>query len=182
MSDWPSNGPAVPAFLSTASAESCGIQLLAMGVAIPPTEVLWPLADLAIFVPFRIDRPTAIGTVWQINGGTLSGFFDIGLYNSVGRRLWASGSQAQSGTSNRQGTLVASGDGVLLPGPGWFYLALAVDNALADFLAYAPTFPELMGAVYVTTAFPLPALATFAPGSTAFYLPVVGMTTGIPVL
>lgn len=144
--------------ISTWAPLGCG-QLIAR---VSPTSTVWSAANRAIYSPVRILVPTLIQVAWWVNGATVSGNVDVGLYDRVGTRLLSTGSTVQSGTSQIQSVDIAD----VLVGPGVFYVALAVDNVTATVFienaGTAPPFSAFLGLATQDTAFPLPATATFA--------------------
>lgn len=126
-----------------------------------------PAANEALFLPVLVTFPlTVYGLGWG-NGATVTGNTDCGIYDSEGARLVSLGSTAQSGTSVIQTTSITA----LTLNPGRYYLALAADNNTALYrcnqtLAVS-TVQRASGVAQQTSAFPLPATATFAACTTA---------------
>lgn len=137
-----------------------------------PASNVFPASNKAYFLPISITQPIVITAFFCINGATASGNLDIGLFDRVGTRIISTGSTAQSGTSQVQSISVANTS----VGPGLFYLALAADNGTGTFFALTNAsvrFTSIIGEYNQSTAFPLPATATFAT-STSFYVPIIG--------
>jgi hypothetical protein len=121
----------------------------------------WPTANKAIFIPFRINELMRLQSPAVVNGGTVSGNIDGGIYTEDGVRIVSSGSLAQSGTNATQSLTIANFN--LLPGS--YYFAVAMDNTtgtLGRFAAGNVASLRAIGVKQQTTAFPLPATATFA--------------------
>lgn len=124
----------------------------------------WPAANRAIFYPFLLHVPTVLTKLWCLNGNTVSGNLDIGIYDVAGTKLVSTGSTAQSGTSALQTVTITA-----LPlAPGTYYMAMAMDNTTGTL--YRITTPTVnlaigLGWFQQATAFPLP--ATFTPASLA---------------
>lgn len=133
----------------------------------------YPTANKAIYVPFRLSAPIVAVKLFSHNGATVSGNIDVGIYDEQGTRLVSSGSIAQAGTSVLQEFDIA--DTSL--SPGLFYLAVALDNTTATLFRSTPSaiFLRCNGVAEQTSAFALPATATFAAMSSA-YLPFVGLS------
>ena len=139
-------------------------------------STVWPAANLAIYVPFRIAMPMIITQVFWANGATVNGNVDLGIYNADQTQRMSAGTTAQSGVSTMQ--FVNTADH-LLPA-GLYYMALASDSATATFLAGTLASIQrgaMMGMAEQTTAFVLPSPATMATfGRT--YLPLFGLGVG----
>lgn len=121
----------------------------------------WPSANQAIYIPILIPLPFVIKQFFVLNGGTVSGNLDLGIYDYGLSKKISTGSTAQSGTSTRQ--LVNVTD-TAFP-PGRYYLAIAVDNTTAQFLQVniqAPNPHRMFGVAQQASAFPLPSTATLA--------------------
>ncbi len=132
---------------------------------------LWPTANKAFYFPVAVRFPFVLKQ-WFIASSVTSGNFDIGLYSTGGTKLYSSGATAQSGATNLQ---VVTQTATLL-NPGWYYLALAFDNGTAQLFASNPgiTILKAMGAAVQTSAYTLPATATFATADVS-YVPLFGM-------
>ncbi|MEM3008362.1 MAG: hypothetical protein QXY15_09965 [Candidatus Nitrosotenuis sp.] len=120
--------------------------------------IAWSSASRAIYTPIYVGAPVTI-TFMAFNVGTASGNYDIGIYNWAGTRLVSSGSTAMVAGANVNDITDTS----LLP--GWYFAALAVDNATAVITAsvLAPVGAiTAMGLRTQENAFPLPNTATFA--------------------
>jgi hypothetical protein len=157
------------------SVYSVGIDLAAVSQTLRVgASAVYPTANLAIYVPFSLGVPITAVQMFIYNGATVSGNVDVGLYAADGTRLVSMGSTAQAGTSVLQAFDIT--DTPL--GPGNYYLACAVDNTTATLFRLAPTARQIAGLGCFTqvTAFPLPAVATFATYASA-YLPVFGLST-----
>jgi hypothetical protein len=139
--------------------EGVGPALAAMAQP-APISTAWGSANRAIFVPVRITERITIQKIAWLNGATLSGNVDVGLYDASGNRIFNVGSTAQAGVSQRQVVTAPANDIV----PGRYYLAQAIDNTTATvFLCASLTleFVASLGVFEMAAAFPLPATATF---------------------
>lgn len=152
--------------ISAGSRESIGVPLAAQFQV--PTSTAWPLANLALFVPFEIYRWWTLQNFLAVNGATVSGNVDVGVYDDDGERLVSMGSTAQSGTSAEQ--LFNLADYPLSPTTPNCYLAMSMDNTTGTVQAWTPTAPfaACLGVLEMTSAFPLPPTATFALSTRAF--------------
>lgn len=163
-------GVIVPADRPTISAgsvdASVGTQLTAYSAA----GAVWPAANRAIYIPFTVANIFTAQTMGLANGNAVSGNVDVGIYDGQGHRLVSAGSTAQAGTSVIQAFDIA--DTILLP--GLYYLAVALDNGTGKTMACMDALPNprAYGILSQSTAFALPASATFAAAQDA-YIPLV---------
>lgn len=139
------------------------------------TSAAYVASNRAILIPCQVGKRTVFKRLFCLNGGTVSGNVDVGVYDERFTRRASAGSTAQAGTNAVQYFDVA--DFVL--GPGRYYLAVALDNATGTLFRNASpnvTQLRLLGMAQQASAFPLPnpiVLAAFA----TVYIPVIGMTT-----
>ena len=135
----------------------------------------WTTANLALFIPFIISVPTTIVGGGPYNGTTLSGGFDVGVYDEQGNKLVSSGSVSSVGTSAWQVVSLTS----TTLNPGTYYMALGFGSGTATvFTVVAGNNSALRcsGVLSQTSALPLPAKATFAIASGTVQ-PLVALTT-----
>lgn len=135
----------------------------------------WPTANMALYIPFTLNQTITVQKFFTANGTATGNNVDIGLYAQDGTRLVSAGSTAQSGTSTIQYYSVTP----LTIGPGAYYLALAVNGASSTFVAHTAGSSRNFKAVGVyeqTSAFALPATATFAT-TTRTFVPLIGLST-----
>jgi hypothetical protein len=122
----------------------------------------WGTADKAVFHPIRISHPVIARKLHWIAGATISGNYDIGLYDATGRRLASSGSTAVPGT----GVVVSYDMTDLYLTPQIVYLALALSSATCRYYGWVVSGegPEMRasGLVSQASAVPLPDSATWA--------------------
>lgn len=158
--------------ISCASPQSIGNALNAMGLG--TSGAAWATANKALFVPFSVYSPITIVKMFVVNGATASGNIDVGIYDRGGARLVSAGSTAQSGTSAIQEFNIT--DTAL--SPGLYYLACALDNATGTLEVWTPALAigRSLGICEQTSAFALPATATFAAASSTFRVPFIGAT------
>lgn len=136
----------------------------------------WPLANLAIFIPFLIFSKITVLKMYWINGSApVSGNVDVGIYDHNGKRRVSSGSTAKSGGANAL-QVVDIADTNLEP--GFFYLAMACDstNNIERWTVVNAEACRSLGILQQQTAFPLPDPAVFA-AMAQNYIPVVGLAT-----
>ena len=162
--------------ISIAHLESIGQYLGSIGLTWSSSaSAVWPVANTAYFIPFRLSEPVTVTLLWWLNGTAVAGNVDCGLYDAAGTRIVSAGSTAQAGTSAIQSVNITD----TLIGPGTFFMALALDDATtATIRRFAPgnaSFLKACGCAEQATAFALPATATFATYGPNF-LPIFGMT------
>ena len=158
--------------ICTCSPECIGFQVAPNPAG--PGSFAWPTANRAFFFPFSLARPMLCAQLFNYNGGTASGNLDIGIYAEDGTRLHSTGSTAQSGTNALQ---VINPTDKIIPA-GQLFLALAMDGTTGTVAGTNPSLHTLRqaGALIMDTAFPLPAVATFAAWANAIF-PIFGFTS-----
>ena len=139
-----------------------------------PGSATWPLANLAVFVPFRLEATVAgIIRLWASTGGAVSGNVDVGVYDSTGVKLFSTGSTAQTATFT---TVTISSQSLAA---GLYYIAMSMDNVVGTTIRQAGSIAgklQMIGLAEQTAAFPLPATATLA-SATNNYFPTIGWAT-----
>ena len=129
-------------------------------------------ANKAIFMPFPVFSPITIVKLFVINGTTVSGNIDVGIYTANVLKIVSSGSTAQSGTSAVQEFNITD----TLLNPGFYYLAVAMDNGTAHLESWAlSVMMRTLGIAEASTAFPLPTNASIS-SITASRYPFIGAT------
>ena len=140
-----------------------------------PASALWPSANLAIAVPYRLDDRITVRRLWLNNGTAVAGNVDIGIYDRSWNLLVSAGSTAQAGTGTLQYFDVT--DTVI--GPGLIYIAASCSDAAtatAVRFAHPVASSRACGIVQMAAALALP--ATFVPAIMAqVYVPHAGFTT-----
>lgn len=135
-------------------------------------SVAYPLANLALHVPFTVSQPVTAYEGWVITGATAGGNFDIGIYSSSGSRLTSAGSTARTASAVNNTTTMT--DQVLLPDVR-YYMAFSADGA-NNYISAAPAagLCEAMGILESTTSFVLPLNPTLS-RTTRAYIPFFGL-------
>ena len=141
--------------IGTFTAESAAwdyIRDVASGVS----TMAWPLANLAIYVPFYVNETLTVYEAGIGAGATAGGNFDIGIYTQAGTRLVSSGTTARTlsvwNTAGLTDTQLT---------PGWYYAAMSADTT-NNYTGMLPAagICESLGICEQATAFVLPATAT----------------------
>ena len=121
----------------------------------------WPTANKAYYFPVLVRRATRTFQLLSSVGGTGStGNYDLGVYNSQGRKLVSKGSTAVPAAFNLFTLTFAS---VLLPGV--YYIAFVVSSTTPTWMGRVgipPSVAAFCGVKAQTSALPLPDTATFA--------------------
>lgn len=173
MGDWPSvasmrvAGEAITPWHDL----SVGSLLEHIMVSAGITSTAWPLANRAIFVPFRLDRPYLITQAVVGCGATGGNNFDVGIYDFAGNKIVTSGATARAAAAEVVANLTDT-----MIGPGVYYMALASDS-VSTFIAASPAQAGLVkacGIKQMAAAYVLPATVTFATAASA-YVPVFGL-------
>jgi hypothetical protein len=138
-----------------------------------PTDTLWPAVSRAIFLPFVLYRPVTAYGMFIHNGSVVSGNVDLGIYAHTGHKIVTTGSTAQAGVSDLQEISFASPTPL---GPGYYFMAISIDNTTARVLRRALGGPEheAAGGYQDAGEHPLPDLATFGTVSSS-YIPLMGV-------
>lgn len=148
----------------------------ALGV---PASVVWPAAQTALFFPFRIAQDILVKGFFWMNGTTVNGNTDCGIYSVDGTKIISTGAIAQATTSATQ--VSALGTAKVLSADV-YYLALLSSSATATYFSSTVLGVEELRHCGVTkqtlAGVTLPAIANMTlPTSTS--IPVFGLYTGI---
>ena len=133
----------------------------------------WPSANRALYVPFRIERPTTAYTMVTLNGTAENGTTYVGIYTSSFTSL-VTANALQSGTTAPQ-VFDITDTGLV---PGLYYMALMSTSGTATFWRSTANLLYLrgQGMAQEATGGSLPATATFAAPANS-YLPLFLITT-----
>lgn len=150
------------ATLPTGGQKIAYVPLPVAGVASSPTNVAWETANAAILWPFTLQIAQTIAEIDAIWSTTMSGNFDVGVYNLAGTRMVSKGSTAQSTLSQGNNRVTIASTPLAA---GQYWLALACDNTTgAPRQIAAGDFAPVV-ARKIATSFPLP--STLTVGSTS---------------
>lgn len=138
-----------------------------------PTSAAWSTANRAIMIPFRLFKPATAYKMGVMNGSVVSGNFDMGIYDVAGTLLRSTGSTLQSGTNVLQEAPLST---PVTLGAGMFYMAIAIDNNIAQLLrrSHNNDICHAMGMYQDASAFPLPSTIGFD-ATTGAYIPLIGV-------
>lgn len=133
--------------------------IIRQGTVSTVTGPAWPLANDAIYVPFRVPVTVTVYKMGMGAGGTAGGNFDLGIYRADGTKLVSSGSTARVANSE----VIVDVTNTTLQ-PGLYYLAMSADgtNSYIGYSCVHLVQAQGMGIKRQGTAFTLPATATFA--------------------
>lgn len=120
------------------------------------SSVAWPLANLALYIPFYVNETVTVYEAGIGAGATAGGNFDIGIYHFAGTKLVSSGTTARTAAAWNTAGLT---DTDLTP--GWYYAAMSADST-ANYCGTQPVAGqcEASGICEQQTAFTLPSTAT----------------------
>lgn len=134
----------------------------------------WPAQNRALFMPFEICDAITVTKIGWFNSSTVNGSIDVGIYDHDGKALSTLGGVLMSGASAFQIGDLAD---VTLE-YGHYYLAMSSNSLTANFLrtALVAITMQAAGCQEMASAYPLPAVATFANPSSA-YQPFVWLSS-----
>lgn len=176
MSDFPRN-LAVPSHIHSLMRYMVGpVVRLTTGFAAPASNA-WT-ANRAIYVPLYLPWPYNVRRLFWLNGSSVAGNSDIGLYSLSGARFYSSGSTANAGANALQYVTPATD---ILLGPGPYFLAFANDGAgtVATITPGQNSYRAMRtsGCYQGSSALPLPSAATLSSwGDLTTGLPLIGIT------
>lgn len=149
------------------------------GIATLLTSAVWSTANLAVYTPIVLRKPTKISSIEYFVGAAASGNYDVGVYlpdaeGKPGDRLWSSGSKVMAGTNVLIGQSPATPTWV----HGLVYLAMAIDNTTGEVRRLAALTTNglgvFAGSIFTeAAAFPLPATATPNASPVAVNVPIM---------
>jgi len=138
-----------------------------------PASGTYPSANLAIYVPFYLPWPYTLQGGGWVNGSSVTGTADFGVYSAAGARLISTGSVSRSGASAPQ--LIDFSGTIVLP-PGLYYMAMSASSGAANTnwqnASVTSATGKMLGILQQATAHPLP--ATMSPAAWA--------STGYPLM
>lgn len=144
---------------------------LILGAA-PASSVAYPLANLALYVPFSVSEPITAYEGWVVTAATAGGNFDIGIYSAAGSRLTSSGATARVVSSINNTTAMTNY--TMLPGLR-YYMAFAADSVdLYTARNPAAGLFAACGVLEATSSYVLPTSPTLAV-TTRAYMPMFGL-------
>lgn len=144
-----------------------------LGTATPASGA-HPTAAMAFFYPISVPIPYLVKRVYWVNGATLAGTVDVGLFSESGVRILSCGATSPTPVNAIQFADVAD----TMLSPGAYYLALSASLATTTFWRHTmqgAAQAQLLGALQMASAHALPATATFAAMGSS-YLPYFGIT------
>ncbi len=162
--------------ISCISIESIGGHLGAMGRGVAQFgSTIYPVANLALFIPFHISNPIVATRLFAKNGSIVGGNIDMAIYSEFGVKLTSDVHAAQAGANINQTFDIVD----ILLDSGVYYFAIVLDNIIGRLsVASLPAGVSngVLGMAEMAVAYPLPAQAVFATCSQN-YIPLVGLGT-----
>lgn len=145
-----------PPVVSSFSRWCIGAHRAGVGPTVP-VSTAWGSANRAVFYPFMLPGPGTALKMFVMNGATINGNVDVGIYDAAGNRLVSAGSTAQSGANALQVFDIT--DTELAAGVN-YYMALASSSSTATFFADAQSRGRALPVLFVASGFALPSTAT----------------------
>jgi hypothetical protein len=157
--------------ISPACPQALGNFFNAAGYTLSSTA--WLTANRCSSIPFSVYAPITIVKMFVINGATVSGNIDVGIYDFWGKLLVSKGSTAQSGINAIQSFDITD----TLLNPGHYYMAVVLDNTTGTLQMWTPSASiyRSEGVFETTSSFPLPDPMGFGSPSMS-RVPFVGLT------
>jgi len=175
MSDWPT-------IFSHNSTINSSSQEVPIAFVFGSASSAWPSANRGIFVPFNLRAPFLVQRLFWLNGTSVAGNVDCGIYMTTNpgncTRLVSTGSTAQSGGTAIQAVNITP----LLLQPGGYYMALSVSTTSATIRTRGSNVVacQAAGIVQAPSMVPLTTNPTLeAPVSN--YLPLFGLTSALVI-
>ena len=155
--DYPISGALNGPIINTISPEAVGVEIAACGLS--PASIVWPTAETAIFIPFKIYHPSAWSFLGFVNGDVQDGNFEVGLYNMAGRLIDTTGTSGIPGSAGQAIATALSGGSALLH-PGRYYIALVCSSGSAEIRGWdlSDFDSRAIGVMAQASSYPLPAL------------------------
>lgn len=164
--------------ITSISANSLGPNMLTEP-ALTFAAAVWPTANLAFFIPFRIAYPYLAQKMFWNNGATVgTNTIQVGIYDDQGNQLVISTATTTSGANVLQSVSITP----TLLQRGLYYMAMVMNGATDIVWRTIPPIPlaRAWGVYTQVSAAPLPSPATFA-GSATAYIPFLGLTSNATV-
>lgn len=162
-------------YVSRSSIWTLSPEMLGYTLGSGPGNGAWPAANDALFLPLNLSRPIHVKRLFALNGNVTGGNIDLGVYSADGGLITSIGSTAQSGASALQFFDITD----VFISPGLYYVAVAKNDTTGTLRRQTTTVirNQMYGMLKMASAFPLPAVATFAT-VTATYVPLIGLDLG----
>lgn len=145
----------------------------------PTVAGAWPTANLAIYVPIRVQWQVVLRKLWLAPTTTATtGNLDVGLYTSGGTRIISAGNTNKAAGTAEQ--IIDVTDTVIYP--GLYFMALVCSNntdtfskgtaVTAPFFAAMGCLSEALGSAVLGTT------ASWSVDQTNAFYPIMGFSTG----
>jgi hypothetical protein len=159
----------MPVMVTTFSRCGQGAVLAAASAPTPVSTVIGAAAT--VLFPVDVFEPITLVKAFVMNGATVNGNFDIGIYDANLNKLFSTGSTAQAGASAIQEVDIADFQLDI----GAYHLAFALSSTTAAYFAWSTSFSAVAGSNFMTAAaFPLP--ATFVSAGPTSGTPLFGFS------
>lgn len=173
MADWAQVQDYGNVVISTGGLEGIGTQLFQTGGGLNAGVQTWPAANRALYIPVIVPTTVTVVKMFMLNGATINGNFDVGIYDDQKNLIVSKGSTAHASANVIQAFDIT--DTTL--SPGVYYFGIASDSATATIQAFTNAIPlcQASGVLSQATAFPLPSPAVWVAAQDA-YVPIVRAT------
>lgn len=161
--------------ICTFSAEMLGVCSFLLTGNAGASSAAWPSSNLGIYIPLALRTPYLVKQVFWVNGTSVTGNVDCGIYSVGGTLLTSIGPTAQSGTSTIQAVVLST---AILLTPGSYYMALSSSSSSATFnrLSCTAVGGQAMGSAQQASVGTLPATASFASFAQTV-IPLIGIAS-----
>jgi hypothetical protein len=160
----------MPQVISTGSRTAHGIVLAGISAPTPISTVIGAVASL--LSPLVVTEPILLVKAFVMNGATVGGNFDIGIYDRNLNKIMSTGSVAQVGANVIQEVDMTD----FWLGVGQYHLGFALDSATAAYFAWSTSFALVGGSNFQTSGTPFPLPATFVSSGTTTGVPLIGFS------
>lgn len=144
MSDFPVSGSVIPTgrFITPYDENAIGADIMALIGGTGASNTI--AQNRRYYFPFSLEEDFSCAALGVMNGATVGGNWDVGIFDLSGTMLAHTGSVAQSGTSVPQ-IAATSGGTVVIPGGDNYMLAFVSDSATATFFRGGPSLHLING-------------------------------------
>jgi hypothetical protein len=159
----------------TTAVNGIASEMMFAGVGTTTASQLWPTANLAVWMPMMVWMPVKIDQVFILNGSSVTGNVDVGIYNRSYSLLVSTGATAVAGTSAYQ--FIAVTETTLNEGLHYFAVSCSSSsNRMSMQVTLAAGLSSYYGILQEASAHPLPSTGTpvFAASDFLFHAGAVG--------
>lgn len=157
--------------ISTFGLESVSVQNRVLS-GTPSGTINWVGANVGLFVPIVLRRPILAKRMIILNGSTVNGNIDAGIYTRDGAKIVSTGAVTHTGASAIQ--FIDITDTYL--SPGMYYMAVSCSSGTTRVrrINLSVARQQSMGVLQASSAHVLPATVTFISPTTA-QIPIIAI-------